>query len=466
MGVSEVAHRLTVLRPRVRRVVARAGEALRARRKQIVGHLVVGVVIAVALAIVERTPDFALLRDWELDVTMRLFADTQPVEIEGYDHAHSATLLDIDDATIRRWDAPLFTPRDKLEALIRYAAEGGASLIVLDVLLNHQGSAAGAKLGDYLARYARTCAAADGGPLPPLILERGFIPGADPASYEMRPSFVDGKVKADSACVFWASPLFDVDARDGVIRRWRQWESYRTADGRSRAVPSTQLAVASILGSERPGAAFDDLRESLTHGDDAPPPDRDPVRSQIRELVRSSREGGLGSRIFFTIPWHRNETAEAVSAYRITDPQNGAAPPSFDPVRDRLVLIGSTAANADLHATPLGMMPGSLVILNAVQSLRRNGVIHELPWWYVALVEAVLILVMTAVFLTLRSPWAMTAGAALLVAAIPFTTFRLLHAGIWLDFMIPLGAIALHGIVQRNEELHAARQPAEGEHAA
>jgi hypothetical protein len=50
---------------------------------------------------------------------------------------------------------------------------------------------------------------------------------------------------------------------------------------------------------------------------------------------------------------------------------------SADPVRGRVVVIGASFEDSrDLHETPVGTLPGALVMLDAIKSLNQFGPLH------------------------------------------------------------------------------------------
>ncbi len=464
--------RVTDLLSPVRVALARLANAVRPYRRRLISNLVVGLAIALLLQVFDASNAGDRLRGTELDATMRLFAGTETPEIQATNgKSYGVTLLDIDEETLAKWDEPLFVPRDRLLSLLDYAVQGGAALIVVDVVLNHAGfNQAGSttdakKLASYIGSYSRRCADRRGRPGPSVILERGFVPTSRGSQFTMLRSYLDPDV-IEGTCVFWASPLFDASDSDGVVRRWRQWESYQSTSGESSGfllkVPSTQLAVATILGND-PKAAFADLRASLTRSASEALPGQDAAAQRIDGLVQDSSAGGIGARVFYTIPWRGAAFPGSISAFRVAGPRERGddSPLSDEAVRGRLVLIGSTAQNSDLHATPIGMMPGSLIILNAVKSLEMHGVIKPLPIVGILFVEAALIVVMSVAFLVFRSFWGMFVSSSLIVAAIPWVTFHLLRSGVFIDFMIPLIAVQLHALARRFEDASEHAAPAE-----
>ena len=129
--------RVTELLSPVRVALTRLADAVRPHRRRLISNLVVGLAIALLLQVFDASNAGDRLRGAELDATMRLFAGTQTPEIQATNgKSYGVTLLDIDEETLAKWDEPLFVPRDRLLSLLDYAVQGGAALIVVDVVLD------------------------------------------------------------------------------------------------------------------------------------------------------------------------------------------------------------------------------------------------------------------------------------------------------------------------------------------
>ena len=96
----------------------------------------------------------------------------------------------------------------------------------------------------------------------------------------------------------------------------------------------------------------------------------------------------------------------------------------------------------DFHMTPLGLMPGSLVLVNAVDSLQTVGVLQELHGpasWTIT----VALLCISAAFALLSAFWASVLMCVLVVLPLGPLSLFLIKQGIWLNIAAPLLGIYL-----------------------
>lgn len=451
--------------------------------RHVLSNLVVGLGIAIFLWNLHGVRWLHEIEDIGIDWVMRMQWGTQPTRL-----SLAFALLDIDEATYRAWGEPFHTPRDRLVDLIDYAVQGGAKLIVVDIDLSQRGHdpAADAKLQDYLARYA-----APG--RPPLVFSRVFResldPRKDPYRSERR-SFLEADARiAQSPLIHWGSPLFNLD-QDRVLRRWRLWEPVCT-DGQPGIVPSIQLLAVALrrVDGNDPGATVREVQQTL-----APlaPTRCDPVKPgaeahggqgssrtvEIANLKLHADPDAVAQRILYTLPWR----LQPGQAYPLISGDAGSPIPALfirsalpighqavDPawLKGRVVVIGgSYAESRDRHPTPLGEMPGALVLINAIQSLHQHDELEAPPLSVKLLVEAVLIVVMSLAFAGFNSFLGMVASGAFIILALLPLSFVVFRYGVWLDFAIPLLAVQLHQMVAEFEEAQHRRAATHRHHPA
>jgi CHASE2 domain-containing sensor protein len=179
----------------------------------------------------------------------------------------------------------------------------------------------------------------------------------------------------------------------------------------------------------------------------------------------------LASRILFRLPdWVRKHTESVLNGEAPTIVNYG---PNFDRVSALNILTGSLEGppaialaklknagqhrastiavigasyqdSRDIHLTPLGEMPGSLVLVNAIDTLQTTGILQTSnPWLKVSIIVLIIIGASTAFALlsTLRASILMIALIALTMGPL---SYWLLKQGIWLDFGAPIIGIYLH----------------------
>lgn len=367
-------------------------------------------------------------------------------------------IFDVDEASWRDWGRPLVLPRDKLGNLVAVAAGIKARAIVLDVDLAFPDADARQRaLSDFLRQYPKNA--------PPLLLVRSLIAAADgeAARYSsQRPTPYDEPVAlavANGARIGWATPLFEAD-KDGLIRRWRLFEVVCDA-ATTRVMPSLPLAVADLMrrkpeaaGSGAPDALGRELAPLLPRDCTSQPANSRPIAiagaADAPAIVLNGSD--QSQRVIYRIPWRPNEPSlgprvgsdpplnlvEVRSARAVL-----AAPPgALSRLAGRVVLIGgSFAASGDIHPTPLGSMPGVVVLANAMHALVYSGTPRgPKPWQSATITLAVLAIAAAAIAFFRPSVAAIvTAGGVLLIQILALPIFR---SGAVLSLAVPaLGAV-------------------------
>jgi CHASE2 domain-containing sensor protein len=398
--------------------------------------------------------------------------------------------FDIDERTYRAWGEPLFVPRDKLLQLIRFAAEAPARLLVVDVELTKHvplparpsaipSSPAEAALpmepdralADYLRRYSERSRTSTSPPssFPHMIFARTIgpqtpsddHPGGAPGVAtlrEERPSEFLEAVMDSSPVLHWASPLSDRDD-DGLVRNWRLFEP--TCLVRSpHAIPSMALLSWAVLrtpvmsrGSFSPAsfqeelqrrfapsaATCFDVRASLPASTPSPAPWVLYDRVLEKRLHLSAKPLDLEQRIFykFQISTRLADSFSRVPALLITERTD--QPLSPDLVAGKTVVIGSSyEAGKDLHETPIGEMPGAMVVINQINALMEFGQFQEVSrairWTGLLL----LIVVFSLSFSFFTKTWGAQVSTLIINAVLLPVSLWLFQYGWWLDLVFPL----------------------------
>lgn len=441
--------------------------------RRILGNLVIGLGMAAVLWNLHSFNKLRQSEDAGIDWLIRLqwgAASTRP--------SLPFALLDIDEATYRHWVEPFHIPRDRLLALIDYAVRGGAALVVVDIDLSQRGfdAAADTRLQEYLAHYTSSGQ-------PPLILSRAFQESLKPevtAYRAERRSFLEADPRiAQSPLIHWGSPLFNLDD-DRVVRRWRLWEIVCN-EGRPAVVPSVQLLAAALLkaGQAKAGTVAPEIQRALAplapatcapiKKLTAATPHPNPAATvEIAGLTLHTHPDATAQRILYTQPW-RLQPGQA----RTTTKQHGIETPTLflrsalpigqqavdaSWLSGRVVVIGASFAESkDIHPTPLGQMPGPLVLVNAIQSLHQYGELTPPPLWIKVLIEALLIMVMSLAFARFSSFWGLLLSGGFIVLLLLPASFVLFRYGVWLDFAIPLLAVQLYQMVVEFREAREQR---------
>jgi hypothetical protein len=495
---------LQVGRRRLFALSVRARDAIRARwrgfddrQRRFVVNIAIGIAISVLLLPVETNALVERLRE--------VLLTWQSGHLQS-DPAPELAWIDIDDTAYLAWNAPDVTPRDKLCRLIDFAIRG-ASVVVVDMDLSARpgyqplpaatvcdSTARRDVKGDgdadrvlvrYVDRYARDCrlkGRSAAGPCPLLLLIR--TPRTSPSLFfskgrrarEPRSSVLD--TVHSSPYVMWSIPNFEEDD-DRIVRRWRLWEPL--CDGIvGDALPSTELlAVSAYKWNQRlPKKHVDspaDVRAKLASlrpicrrsSSDGPVlrSESHPVTVNLGfpvTLTQNTAEHFAERRFFYRFGWsHRTEDEQSqtenpqtvgrlVRAADITEKPSVERPDPRD-LNGRIAVIGTSYDDStDFYRTPLGRMPGSLVLLNAINALYNDDHFRESPWWARLLSEAALVAL--SAWLTYMWPaHAMRIAPAIVLFGFLFVGATVLNNGYWFDPVMPLLGIQVHELMAQFE---------------
>lgn len=466
----------------------RFGEALRTHWRRIppgfvhsfLVSLVVAACIEGALQLLHHDhPRFHELEDRALDWTVGMSRSAVPPRPDSVEY----TFLDIDDRTYREWAEPAEIPRGRLARLIERTLAGCPRLIIVDVDLTQpsRSNPGGDRALLRALRAQATVPLSEGCLQRPSILfpatlresERHGTEQED-ASWERLPSFLEPAL-AGVSNVAWASPLFE-RASDWQIRHWRLWErACLRRESRPEVVPSLQLLAAGVLAGQALPSVIEEIRTKV--GPTLDPCSREQTGTfceghegegpQLRfgSLSLSACPSRLNQRIFYRYP-APGELAEGEMYPR--HPTSGlqllnvvpAAPLARASMtnpkvfENRVVVIGgSFQEGRDVYRTPLGPMPGALILINATDSLLEHGEIR-LPAWPVRYGVLLLsLVVMSFIFTAFSPPKSLLLSLALILFILLPASLLLFATGHWLDFAIPVVAVFLHKVAADVERL-------------
>lgn len=119
----------------------------------------------------------------------------------------------------------------------------------------------------------------------------------------------------------------------------------------------------------------------------------------------------------------------------------------------RVAVIGQSYIEAgDLHYTPMGQVPGSVVLLNAIDSMVRYPLIQPLDTWKELALSFLLIIVVGFVFARWNSAMGPLISTTLALPILAIISFSCFTYGVWLDFALPLIGILIHREIKAFEE--------------
>ncbi len=417
--------------------------------REVLINLALGLGIAVVLFALRDLPRFKDVEDASLD----WFIQIRQADVA--DDAPTFAVIDFDERTYRAIGQPYYTPRRHLLKLLKFATEGEPKLVILDFDLSRPGSEPGEE--EALAAFLRDYA----GPVPIIAVQPVIRSLENPEAARTQRPVAFREITRDNPYVYWGSALVTVDD-DFTVRRWRVWERSCTPDGRPEVLLPVQIIAAMLVEygppvHDRLEAARREIFDALPFACDA----EDGGQVRTRETIDVAGRAVLiqptwtESRIFYSFPWGAASGQTFVNTrHLVTRPalpiiDSDAGRVATDWLRDRLLIIsGSYDEGGDVHVTPLGEMPGSLVIANSIYSLMVRGQVIEPPLWQILLFHTGAIFVMSMLFARFTSFWGMVlSGAVVIVALVPLTFYGYNH-GVWVNFTLPLTAVWWQRIIR------------------
>lgn len=104
-----------------------------------------------------------------------------------------------------------------------------------------------------------------------------------------------------------------------------------------------------------------------------------------------------------------------------------------------ITIIGSSYLESrDFYATPIGWMPGTLVLVNAIHSIVQYGELNAPSNWILLFIIILVIGLMSLLLIYFDSFWGITfSGLGIILFILPIS-FIFFEYGVWLNFAIPL----------------------------
>lgn len=294
------------------------------------------------------------------------------------DGALPVTLLDVDDETRLGWKSEGATPHAALTLLANLASRNGAEAVLIDfdLSMDRPDMPADPALLAFLMTYP-----ADG-PLLMLVRRIGFVRSAGTAALQAATATATpyDAATAGKANIHWVTTLNDIGG-DRVVRRIKMWQT--VCDGAvGTAYPSAALVTAALSGQaprhDEHLEQFLKARVIVECGAGESPPIRwPPVRRQSLQLPYVfSGEQSTSALMRLSTPKGPIIALRRISSGQLVSFVNGAATPvgevDRDPFEGRVVIVGASyTESTDIHETPLGTMPGSLILANSIVQAQR-----------------------------------------------------------------------------------------------
>jgi CHASE2 domain-containing sensor protein len=479
-------------------------------------HWLINIAIGVAIEILVHSMHLVSVENWAMDRMMRIHALVDPAPMKGRTPPLQV-FVDVDDATWRskEWGGgePIRAPREQMLKLIETAFTHGSTQVVLDIAVEGNNSARPEERGEdrkfseglkklldnehfgadkqlVLVRSIRY-------PLPQLALDDGNTPKVlpYPALSEIRESpFVDEVVNQSNGRIVVAAPYFAYSS-DRVLRDWRLFKvvcqrEEQGPGGALRIVPSVQLLVATRsfgMPADKmswqanavcspfprqelaalPAAVELERLKAVTDKQEHDESVRywEALRAVVlkdtgRDLGEAFKADALFNRVVFRsgAEFQSDQYFNRVSARLLL--QGGADESRLNHLfAGRVTVVGQSFAEAgDQHYTPMGLLPGSVVLLNAIDSMVRYPLVQKPSCWKSLPLVGLLIVFVGYVFARWNSAWGPLISTAIGVPMLAVLSFYLFTHGVWLDFALPVIGILAHREFKSFEERRELRK--------
>lgn len=417
-------------------------------------NLLVGLILSTLFLAFSDSRFLTEVEDDAFDLVSKLLADRDGP-------GRPVVWVDIDNPTFLDWGEPLQIPSRPMADLVHTLVASRPALLVLDFDWSRRSAESLAPLAEALRPETLTPYGVD------ILLMRSLSATAAPQAYRLeRPTAFDDLAGSADGKIHWAAPFFFADA-DGVVRRWMAWQP-TCQGGKPAFLPSVQLWVLAweqgARGLESLNGAFDgylpdtcpDWHQALDtpllwgEGIDLSP-DASLVVQRIRYRLSPPPADAFSESVIASPeqgPWSGRPHLARLSAKTLLNSEGELDSGLFE---GAIVIVGASHdESADIHLTPMGWMPGSLIMANAIYSMAYEGQIQAPPLWQRLLIQAAIILVLTLLFSLMAPSPAMVTGCVLVGVIMVPAALWLIQYGIWLDFALPLILVQLLQWVNAN----------------
>lgn len=459
-------------------------------KKHLLINLTIGVLIELGIIYYHDSSFIEGIEDWAFDLLIKIDFGTRDLSVPS----HGLLWVDIDQDTHLAWQEPIHIPRDQLLGLLQSVIGATPNttdtnapvypgllpaLVVVDISLDMRGvsETADAELVKYLRDYGDNC----GQEKCPVILLPKTLYDFDEHDLPIwRKSRISGldEVVAGNEKLQWVSPYQELSS-DFVVRRWKLWRCAKVIEGNKeeiRVLPSIQMA--SLIAIREKGLDFNNKMGRVNQwarqdclsqggqdgGDDSS--GADPEMLALGGIILRGDNSVVGRRIMYSMaqtpskgvdsPYMRTMQGDLepallrYPAQLLLENAEEIPKPKF---ANRIVLIGGSHADSpDFHMTPLGMMPGALIVANTIVSIVQVGEADSVSKLVKVAVACGLIILMSLCFFKFSSFLGMLISGGVIILVLVPLSFYYFRQGMWLDFALPLLAVQIHEIVAEIEE--------------
>lgn len=363
--------------------------------------------------------------------------------------------IEVTHANRKNWRFPDLTPRDRLARMVADAWKRGASVIVLDVVMEkpEQGDS---KLEEVLQRMLKENAVTHV-IFPVTINYEGQL---------VRNRFdklIDSSTKDQRQIFHRGISMIEASGSDLLNRYWTPYQSYMEAE-KTELIWNVGLLAAAIreekiLELSRIANEIKDMKEKFKKVDaeagivlggkyvKIPLLDRHQPNETAISLPEtafnnnSSHSDIYAQRIRFTLP-------VASPLIKLTADKFDGNENLLPELLGKVVVIGNTCPDlGDYHWTPVGKMAGLHILGNAINTITQGLQPERISWLPSMIIEGIIIVVAAVVFLFLPNLLAQivaTLLSVLLLFAVSYLGYH--HLGIFVNFTTPVFVMGLHRV--------------------
>ena len=379
--------------------------------------------------------------------------------------AEDVIILSFDDSNMKAWRYPTLTPRNKIADMIRFAYEGGASVIVLDMELSDSDYSPASKfLGDSKIMTGQERDKELFNLLEQIKNDddsntRVLISGDLHAEKTLKEN--DFAKMIDNKKIYAASTYVSASrGNDRMVRFWQPYieitAEYDEVETREVLWSFQMLTLALTEGGED---ELSRLSQNILYGDDEQftmhcKSGRDfvfyrEIRSTSGLIFRTTQSLQYNRIQYVFTPFSLEKRIRAIAK----DNVGHWGDHDYLDFTNKIVVIGREDKECgDFIATPIGRMPGLYVHGNAIATILGNTQPHISPLWKYLLIEIILIIVTAYIFV-----YRQHSGAKRIVSIMTVVCAACVYIYFWLtnEFVYltcSFGSLGVYNFISRMEE--------------
>ncbi len=283
--------------------------------------------------------------------------------------------IDIDDLTYENWGDPLIIPRDRVIYIIKKLLRFNPKLIIIDISIE-KNNIDNLKNDNDIAVYLESLNKTDYPNTLGIILPKSIKYNIyDKKNYFIKNSYLDKAVEK-SNFIYWASSMFNID-NDLVVRDYPVFIC-ASCENIKCFLPSFSLISYLLIN--------DKLINNENFYKICDSKNSNKIDNNLYDILKINKNDINDEILYEKI----NYTISNFEKINLNYDDNNFLQISMnlfyenglenikELINDRIIIVGgSNSFNGDVHNTPIGLMPGALIALNAIKSSIEFGFNHS-----------------------------------------------------------------------------------------